>query len=64
MCTLTSGILLLQLTTQHIRKETDWLWEYYLLTDHPIFYDQCKEKGGQLRTSGWRRMYKVSVNVM
>lgn len=24
-----------------------------------MFYDQCREKGGQTRASGWRRMYKV-----
>lgn len=44
---------------QHLRKETDWLWEYHLLKDHPMFYDQCRERHGELRTTGWRRMYQV-----
>jgi len=50
------------LTHKHLRKETDWLWEYHLLKDHPMFYDQCRERHGEPRTTGWRRMYKVSVN--
>lgn len=30
-----------------------------MLKDYPLFYDQCREKGGEMRSSGWRRMYKV-----
>jgi hypothetical protein len=49
------------LTGQQLRKETDWLWEFHLLKDHPLYYDQCRERRGEVRTTGWRRMYKVSL---
>jgi hypothetical protein len=45
---------------QHVKKDTDWLWEWFLLQDFPLFHERCYLREGEPRTSGWRRMYKVS----
>lgn len=45
---------------QHIKKDTDWLWERFVVEDYPVYYGSCRERKGQQRTSGWRRMYQVS----
>ena len=44
---------------QHLKEDTDWLWEIFLLEDHPTQYERCNTKDGQPRTRGWRRMYRV-----
>jgi elongin-A len=46
---------------QHILKDTDWLWEGFLIKEFPLFYTKCREKGGLPRTSGWRRKFAVSM---
>nr|XP_019001808.1 uncharacterized protein I203_05515 [Kwoniella mangroviensis CBS 8507]OCF65269.1 hypothetical protein I203_05515 [Kwoniella mangroviensis CBS 8507] len=42
----------------HIKKDTDWLYEIFLLQDYPLFHERCQDRHGEPRTSGWRRMYK------
>ncbi|WVQ78858.1 hypothetical protein IAT38_000949 [Cryptococcus sp. DSM 104549] len=42
----------------HIKKDTDWLWEIFLLQDYRLFHDRCRERQGEPRVSGWRRMYR------
>nr|ODN90320.1 elongin-A [Cryptococcus depauperatus CBS 7855] len=42
----------------HIQKDTDWLWEIFILQDFRLFYVGCRENHGEPRTSGWRKMYK------
>lgn len=49
------------LTIQELRKDTDWLWELFLLQDYPTFHASSLLKRGVKRTSGWRRMYKVAM---
>ncbi|KAK4688386.1 elongin-A, partial [Tremellales sp. Uapishka_1] len=45
--------------SSHIKKDTDWLWESFLLSEYPLFWERCVEtKDGTLRSSGWRRMYR------
>jgi elongin-A len=44
---------------QHLKEDTDWLWEIFLLEDHPTQYERCNTKDGEPRTRGWRRMYRV-----
>ncbi|GMK59584.1 hypothetical protein CspeluHIS016_0801900 [Cutaneotrichosporon spelunceum] len=41
----------------HILTDTDWLWEGFLIKEFPLFYPKCREKGGEARTSGWRRKF-------
>ncbi|BEI86036.1 hypothetical protein CcaverHIS002_0603230 [Cutaneotrichosporon cavernicola] len=41
----------------HLLKDTDWLWEGFLIKAYPLFYPKCREKNGQPRTSGWRRKF-------
>ncbi|ORY29818.1 RNA polymerase II transcription factor SIII subunit A-domain-containing protein [Naematelia encephala] len=47
--------------SKHIRKDTDWLWEIFLLTDFPLFHERCNSRQGQQRDRGWRRMYKKAI---
>ncbi|WVQ93500.1 hypothetical protein IAU59_000574 [Kwoniella sp. CBS 9459] len=42
----------------HIKKDTDWLWEIFLLQQFPLFHERCQDRRGEMRTSGWRRMFK------
>ncbi|WWC60410.1 uncharacterized protein I303_102982 [Kwoniella dejecticola CBS 10117] len=42
----------------HIKKDTDWLYEIFMLQDYPLFHERCQDRHGVPRTSGWRRMYK------
>ncbi|WWC96874.1 hypothetical protein V866_003749 [Kwoniella sp. B9012] len=42
----------------HIKKDSDWLYEIFLLQDYPLFHERCQDRHGEPRTSGWRRMYK------
>ncbi|ODN87135.1 elongin-A [Cryptococcus wingfieldii CBS 7118] len=43
----------------HIKKDTDWLWEVLLLQDYRLFHERCRiNREGEVRTSGWRKMYK------
>ncbi|WVQ77403.1 hypothetical protein IAR50_007088 [Cryptococcus sp. DSM 104548] len=43
----------------HIKKDTDWLWEVLLLQDYRLFHERCRiTREGEVRTSGWRKMYK------
>lgn len=46
---------------QHIKKDTDWLWEYFMLQEYPLFHERCRERQGQPRDRGWRRMFQVSL---
>nr|XP_031858448.1 uncharacterized protein CI109_006093 [Kwoniella shandongensis]KAA5525520.1 hypothetical protein CI109_006093 [Kwoniella shandongensis] len=48
----------IEANSPHIKKDTDWLYEIYLLQDHPLFHERCRERQGEPRTSGWRRMYR------
>ncbi|KAK8861664.1 hypothetical protein IAR55_002487 [Kwoniella newhampshirensis] len=48
----------IEANSPHIKKETDWLFEAYLLQDHPLFHERCRERQGEPRTTGWRRMYR------
>ncbi|CAK9785473.1 hypothetical protein CC85DRAFT_286642 [Cutaneotrichosporon oleaginosum] len=41
----------------HLYKDTDWLWEAFLIKEFPLFYTKCRDKGGEPRTSGWRRKF-------
>ncbi|BEJ16873.1 hypothetical protein CspHIS471_0602740 [Cutaneotrichosporon sp. HIS471] len=41
----------------HLLKDTDWLWEGFLIKAYPLFYPKCREKSGEPRTSGWRRKF-------
>ncbi|KAL1410746.1 hypothetical protein Q8F55_001688 [Vanrija albida] len=45
----------------HILKDTDWLWEAFIITEYPVFYQECKMRKGEPRTTGWRRMYAKAV---
>lgn len=49
------------LMIQELRKDTDWLWELFLLQDYPTFHASSLLKRGVKRTSGWRRMYKSAM---
>lgn len=31
-----------------------------MLQEYPIYYEVCRERKGEPRTSGWRRMHQVS----
>jgi hypothetical protein len=31
------------LISQHIKKDTDWLWELFLLEEYPLFHERCRE---------------------
>ncbi|WWC68559.1 uncharacterized protein I206_102488 [Kwoniella pini CBS 10737] len=42
----------------HIKKDTDWLYEIFMLQDFPLFHERCQDRHGSPRKSGWRRMYK------
>lgn len=42
-------------------KETDWLWEGFLIQDYALYYERIREtKSGVPRTKGWRAKYAVS----
>ncbi|OCF31621.1 hypothetical protein I316_06626 [Kwoniella heveanensis BCC8398] len=42
----------------HIKTDTDWLWEIFLLQQFPLYHERCQDRRGEMRTSGWRKMYK------
>ena len=46
---------------QSLKKQTDWLWESFLIRDYAAAWEKARYKAGELRTSGWRRKYAVSV---
>ncbi|WRT65788.1 uncharacterized protein IL334_002737 [Kwoniella shivajii] len=48
----------IELHSPHIKKDTDWLYEIFLLQEYPLFHERCQDRHGEPRTSGWRRMYK------
>ncbi|ADV25171.1 elongin-A [Cryptococcus gattii E566] len=48
----------IEANSPHIKKDTDWLYEIFLLQDYRLFHERCRERQGQHRTTGWRKMYK------
>ncbi|WVR09753.1 hypothetical protein IAU60_006829 [Kwoniella sp. DSM 27419] len=48
----------IEAASPHIKKDTDWLWEIFLLQDFPLFHERCQDRRGERRTSGWRKMYR------
>ncbi|KIR31990.1 elongin-A [Cryptococcus deuterogattii 2001/935-1] len=48
----------IEANSPHIKKDTDWLYEIFLLQDYRLFHERCRERQGQHRTIGWRKMYK------
>ncbi|WWC88069.1 uncharacterized protein L201_002973 [Kwoniella dendrophila CBS 6074] len=51
-------LLEVEANSPHIKKDTDWLYEIFMLQDFPLFHERCQDRHGEPRTSGWRRMYK------
>lgn len=47
--------------SEHIKPDTDWLWETFVIDEYPLYYETCREKNGKHRSSGWRRMYHVRM---
>ncbi|ORX35237.1 RNA polymerase II transcription factor SIII subunit A-domain-containing protein [Kockovaella imperatae] len=41
-----------------LKKDTDWLWEIFLLQEFPLYHEKVRERKGEPRTHGWRRMYR------
>ncbi|WVO24296.1 uncharacterized protein IAS62_005660 [Cryptococcus decagattii] len=48
----------IEANSPHIKKDTDWLYEIFLLQDYRLFHERCRERQSQHRTTGWRKMYK------
>ncbi|RXK40366.1 hypothetical protein M231_02349 [Tremella mesenterica] len=46
----------------NLKKQSDWIWELYYLQDFPSHWEKARMKGGQPRTSGWRRKYHDAVS--
>ncbi|EAL17845.1 hypothetical protein CNBL1070 [Cryptococcus deneoformans B-3501A] len=48
----------IEANSPHIKKDTDWLYELFMLQDYRLFHERCRERQGEPRTTGWRKMYK------
>ncbi|OXM75733.1 elongin-A [Cryptococcus neoformans Bt63] len=48
----------IEANSPHIKKDTDWLYELFMLQDYRLFHERCRERYGEPRTTGWRKMYK------